>query len=257
MPASRPRQTPATATDTDAGETRDPINALIVVPTLDVGAADAGAAALARILARAGHRVIMVSRPGRLVADVTAAGAEFIPLDMGGNNPVAILRNAFALMRIARERKCDLIHAHGRAAAWSALVAARLTGIPFVTTWYKGFRDQNVFKHLYNGVMARGDRVIAVSEQLAQLVNDRYGTPWERIKVLPSSIDFESFDPARVTRASELSRVLEELAALESNSTRDVWAVQELRHRAGDLLARDPELRGQFEGDLANHPEIG
>ena len=103
-------------------------------------------------------------------------------------------------MRIARERHCDLIHAHGRAAAWSSFLAARLTGIPFVTTWYKGFRDQNLFKHLYNGIMARGDRVIAVSEQLAQLINDRYGTPWERIAVLPSSIDFERFDPAHVTR---------------------------------------------------------
>ena len=48
--------------------------------------------------------------------------------------------------------------------------------------------------------MARGDRVIAVSEQIAQLINDRYGTPWERIAVVPSSIDFERFDPAQVTR---------------------------------------------------------
>lgn len=180
--------------------TRDPISALIVVPTLDVGAADAGAVALARILSTAGHRVIVVSRPGRLAADVSAAGAEFVPLDMGGNNPIAIVRNAFALRRLARERHCDVIHAHGRAAAWSALLAARLNGIPFITTWYKGFREQNVFKRLYNGVMARGDRVVAVSEQLAQLVNDRYGTPWERITVLPTSIDFERFDPAHVAR---------------------------------------------------------
>ncbi len=184
----------------DIGERHDPISALIVVPTLDVGAADAGAAALARILSQGGHHAIVVSRPGRLVADVTAAGAEFVPLDMAGNNPIAILRNGFALTRIARERHCDVIHAHGRAAAWSAYLAARLTGVPFVTSWYKGFRDQNIFKHLYNGIMARGDRVIAASEQLAQLVNDRYGTSWERIAVLPTNIDFERFDPAQVTR---------------------------------------------------------
>jgi glycosyltransferase involved in cell wall biosynthesis len=184
----------------DIGEAGDPISALIVVPTLDVGAADAGAVALARILSQAGHRAIVVSRPGRLAADVTAAGAEFIPLAMAGNNPITIMRNAAALMRIAHERQCDVIHAHGRAAAWSAFIAARLTGIPFVTTWYKGFREQNIFKRAYNGVMARGDRVIAVSEQIAQLINDRYGTPWERIAVMPTSIDFERFDPAHVTR---------------------------------------------------------
>jgi glycosyltransferase involved in cell wall biosynthesis len=184
----------------DAGASHDPICVLIVVPTLDVGAADAGTVSLARILSHAGHRVIVVSRPGRLAADVSAAGAKFIPLSMTGNNPIAIVRNAAALMRIARERRCDVIHAHGRATAWSAFLAARLVGIPFVTTWYKGFREQNAFKHLYNSVMARGDRVIAVSEQIAQLINDRYGTAWERMAVVPTSIDFERFDPAHVAR---------------------------------------------------------
>ena len=171
---------------------------LIVVPTLDVGAADVGALGLVRILTAAGHRAIVASEAGRLVADVTAAGGEFVALDLASNNPLRMLRNAATLNRIARERKCDAIHALGRSAAWSAFLAARLRGIPFVTSWYKGFRDQNIFKHLYNGIMARGDRVVAVSEQIAQLINDRYGLPWERITVVPSSIDFERFDPAVV-----------------------------------------------------------
>ena len=180
--------------------TRDPITVLIVVPTLDVGAADAGAVELVRILSEAGNRAVVVARAGRLVADVAAAGGEFVPLDVATNNPIVMLRNAAVLVRLARERQCGAIHALGRSGAWSAYIAARLLGIPFVTSWYKGFREQNIFKHLYNGVMARGDRVIAASEQIAQLVNDRYGTPWERIAVVPCSIDFEQFDPANVAR---------------------------------------------------------
>jgi len=176
----------------------DALAVLIAVPTLDVGAADVGALGLVRILTAAGHRAIVASQAGRLVADVTAAGGEFVALDLASNNPWRLLRSAAALNRIARERRCDIIHALGRSAAWSALLAARLRGIPFLTSWYKGFRDQNFFKHLYNGVMARGDRVIAVSEQIAQLVNDRYGLPWERIVVVPTSIEFERFDPAQV-----------------------------------------------------------
>lgn len=179
---------------------RIPITVLIVVPTLDVGAADAGAVELTRILTAAGHRAIVVSRAGRLVADVTAAGGEFVSLDVSSNNPVTMLRNTTALLRVARERNCDVVHALGRAAAWSACFAARLHGVPFVTSWYKGFREQNIFKRLYNGVMARGDCVVAVSEQIAQLINDRYGTPWEKITVVPSSIDVDQFDPANVTR---------------------------------------------------------
>jgi glycosyltransferase involved in cell wall biosynthesis len=173
---------------------------LIVVPTLDVGAADAGAVELVRILARAGFRTVVVSRAGRLVADVTAAGGEFVPLDVSSNNPLLMLRNAVKLTRMARDRRCRVIHAFGRAGAWSAFIAARLCRIPFLTSCYKGFREQNIFKHLYNGIMARGDRVIASSEQIAQLINDRYGTSWDKIAVVSCSIDLDRFDPEKITR---------------------------------------------------------
>jgi glycosyltransferase involved in cell wall biosynthesis len=204
MPAVDQRATARTATDsapgTSAPQARAPITVLIVVPSLDGGAADASAVELARVLCAAGNRAIVVSRAGRGVADVTAAGAKFIALDVASNNPVTLLRNATVLARLAREHRCDAIHALGRAAAWSGFFAARLAKRPFITGWYKGFREQNVFKRHYNGIMARGDRVATVSEQIAQLIHDRYGTPWERIAVVPMSVDFERFDPAALTR---------------------------------------------------------
>jgi glycosyltransferase involved in cell wall biosynthesis len=184
----------------EAGAARKSLTVLILVPALEGGAADAGAVELARVLCAAGHRAIVLSRAGRLVAEVTAAGAEFVPLDVGSNNPAVMLRNAAVLIRLARERKVDAIHALGRTAAWSAYIAARVRGVPFITGWYKGFREQNLFKRLYNRIMARGDRVVAVSEQIAQLIHDRYGTPWERIAVVPMSVDLERFDPAAVSR---------------------------------------------------------
>ncbi|HEU4659655.1 MAG TPA: glycosyltransferase [Pseudolabrys sp.] len=184
----------------EAAQSREPISVLLVAPTLDIGAADAGVVSLVRILARAGHRTTVVARAGRLVPAVTAAGGEFIACNMETKNPAVILANALLLMRIARQRRCDVIHAHGRAAAWSAYLAARLAGVPFVTSWYKGFREQNVFKRYYNGIMARGVRMTAASEQIAQLIHDRYGTPWEHIAVVPASIDLDAFDPARVSQ---------------------------------------------------------
>lgn len=197
-PAAKARAVQGERPTPAAGET--PITVLIVVPSLEVGAADAGAVTLTRMLTESGNRAIVASRAGRMVADITAAGGEFVALDLASNNPMVMLRNTAVLIRLARERKCDAIHALGRAAAWSAWLAARLSGIPFVTSWYKGFREQNIFKHAYNGIMARGDRVVALSEQIAQLVHDRYGTPWERIAVVPTSIDLERFDPASVSR---------------------------------------------------------
>jgi glycosyltransferase involved in cell wall biosynthesis len=176
------------------------LTALLATPTLDAGAADSGVIELVRVLAAAGHESIVVSAGGHLVAEAQARGATCVSLPMTSINPVTMLRNALALVDIVRTRRCDLVHAHGRAPAWSAWLAARIAGVPFVTTWYKGFREQNAFKRLYNGVMARGERVIAVSDQLAGLVHDRYGTPWERIAVVPLSIDAARFDPDAVTR---------------------------------------------------------
>jgi glycosyltransferase involved in cell wall biosynthesis len=91
------------------------------------------------------------------------------------------------------------VHAHGRAAAWSAFAAARMAGVPFLTSWYKGFREQNALKHLYNGVMARGEYVITPSDQIAELIVTRHHTPWERISVIPSAVDIGQFDPTGLT----------------------------------------------------------
>lgn len=178
----------------------DACNVLIVVPALEAGAADAGAVELTRILSAAGHQPIVASRAGRLVADITAAGGEFVAVHTDSSSPMAILRTAAKLVRLVRERNCVAIHALGRAPAWAAWIAARATRKPLLTSWYKGFREQNLFKRLYNRIMVSGDRVIAVSDQLAQLINDRYGTPWERIAVVPLSIDPTVFDPDSVSR---------------------------------------------------------
>jgi glycosyltransferase involved in cell wall biosynthesis len=176
-----------------------PLTVLIVTPSLHAGAADAGVVQLVRILASGGYRSIVVSSGGRLVDEVTAAGATFIPMKVNRTNPIAIIHNALALARIARQHRCDVIHAHARGAGWAAYCAAKRTGLPFLTSWYKGFREQNAFKKFYNSVMARGDYVIAISDQIAELAVERHRIPWDRIVVIPASVDFERFDPARVS----------------------------------------------------------
>ena len=65
-------------------------------------------------------------------------------------------------------------------------------------------------------------------------------------------------DPVRAERVREMERLLGQLAALEENrGQRDLWAVQDLRHRATALLVRDPVLRKEFAAELTRYPEIG
>jgi glycosyltransferase involved in cell wall biosynthesis len=172
---------------------------LLIVPTLDAGAAASNVRDIVDILTRAGHRAVVVARDGREAGVADGSGAGWISLDVATVNPAVMLANVPRLVRIVRERGCQIVHAHGRAGAWSAYLATRIAGRPLVTTWYKGFREQNLLKRAYNGVMARGERVVAVSEQMAELVRERYRTAPERLRVVPISIDTMHFDPAAVT----------------------------------------------------------
>lgn len=172
---------------------------LIAVPTVEAGAADEGAVELARVLRASGHHAVVVSNGGRLEPSLAASGAELIRLDVASWSPLAILHNAFVLKHVIAQRRCAVVHALARAPAWSALIAARMAGVPFMTTWYNGFRDQNIFKRFYNGVMARGERVIAESDKIADAIAARYSGASGRIVVVPARIDFKVFDPALVT----------------------------------------------------------
>ncbi len=177
------------------------LTVLIAAPTLDLGAADEGAIDLACILAAAGHRPILVSQGGRLENEIARIGAVFVRLDTSNHNPLVIARNAVTLRRIVQAHACDIVHAHGRAPGWSAWLAARLCGVPFITSCYAGFREQNILKRWYNKVIARGDQVIAASEQIAQLLTERYGVPAQRISVVRASLDLAPFDPGLMTDA--------------------------------------------------------
>lgn len=176
-----------------------PLTVLVIVPTLEAGAAEMGALELVRNLTMAGHRPIVLSSGGRLEKDVAACGATMLRAGVASKNPVVMLRNIRVIADLVRAMHCDVIHVHGRAPAWSAYVAAKLTKAAFVTSCYKGFREQNIFKRFYNRVMARGDRVVAASDRIAEFMHDRYDVPWTRINVIPASVDLARFDPAAVS----------------------------------------------------------
>ena len=111
----------------------DRSRSLIVTPSLHAGAADAGTVQLVRILAPAGHRPIVVSSGGRLVADVTAAGATFIAMNVATQqSDRRCCATRMALARIVREQRCDVIHAHGARAGLERLLrrAAHRRAVP-------------------------------------------------------------------------------------------------------------------------------
>ncbi len=178
-----------------------PMTVLQVIPALRAGGAEAGCLQVTRALVAAGHRALVLSEGGRLEAELEAVGGELIRGPVARRSPLAIYRNAALMARLVREYDVDILHARSRAPAWSAFLAARRTGAAFMTTYHSGYSEQNRLKHLYNSVMVRGRRVIAVSDYMAHLIRQRYGTPAARIAVVHRGVDPSDFDPARIDPA--------------------------------------------------------
>jgi glycosyltransferase involved in cell wall biosynthesis len=68
-----------------------------------------------------------------------------------------------------------------------------------VTTYHDAYAGKTAVKKLYNSVMARGDRVIAISQFIAGHIRTQYPRAENRIVLIPRGIDFSIFDPAAIT----------------------------------------------------------
>lgn len=172
---------------------------LQVIPRMRAGGAELGCLQIAEALVKSGNRAIVVSQGGQLVESLTAVGAEHIEMPVATKNPLVLAGNARKLAKLIGDENVSIIHARSRAPAWSALWAARKTGIPFVTTYHSEYSERGRLKNLYNSVMARSDIVIAVSDYMAHLIRTRYRTPEDRIVIIHRAFDPAKFDPASVT----------------------------------------------------------
>ena len=172
---------------------------LQIIPRLDTGGAERTTIEMTQAIVAAGGRALVVTEGGRMLPQVTQAGGEVITLNAGTKNPLWMLANARRLQRLVEREKVDLLHARSRAPAWSALVAARLSGRPLATTYHGAYAEKGAAKRTYNSIMARGDVVIANSHYTSRLIQSRYGTPASRIRVIHRGIDEASFDPEKVS----------------------------------------------------------
>ena len=183
----------ADPTDSRAPDPHSPV-VMQVLPALDAGGVERHVLTLAAAVAGAGGVSIVASSGGRLVPTVERAGRHLmLPLERRG--PLAIRANARRLEAAIREHGVNLVHAHSRAPAWAAWLAARHTGVPLVTTYHGTYSEGLPGKRLYNSVMARGARVIAPSRFVAGMVAARHATPPERLRVVPHGVDTRIFDP--------------------------------------------------------------
>ena len=172
---------------------------LQVIPDLSAGGAERTTIEVAEAIREAGGWPIVASQGGRLVRDLEELGGLNVSLPVASKNPVQLIRNARKLARLIEAKSVDLVHARSRAPAWSAAWAARKTGVPFVTTYHGAYSGESGLKKKYNSIMAGGDLVIANSEWTANHIKGIHATGSDRLVTIPRGVDFEIFDPARIS----------------------------------------------------------
>ncbi len=172
---------------------------LQVLPSLASGGVERGTVEMADAVVRAGGRALVASAGGPMVRAVEHAGGEHVWLDLLTKDPLSVWRNAGRLAALVRAEGVSLLHARSRAPAWSGWLAARRTGVAFVTTWHGVHGEEFPGKRRYNSVLARGDRVIAISGFVARQVAARHGVGADRLRVIPRGVDVAAFDPAVVS----------------------------------------------------------
>ena len=163
-----------------------------LLPALEQGGVETVVCDLVREL---GSHVV-ISRGGRMVGRIEAAGGRHIALDLKSKNPLTYFTRAWKLRRILRAEKPDLVCVHSRVPAWLFVWANRGLGLKWIT-YAHGANSVS----RYSEVMTKGDLVITPSRFLADYLKANYGTPESKIRVIPNAVDATRFDPDNLDRA--------------------------------------------------------
>ena len=176
------------------------ITVLQVLPNLISGGVERGAIDIAIALKEEGFESLVASNGGPLVKLLDRHGIKHIKMSLNSKNPLVIIANALKLTRIINSRKVDIIHARSRAPAWSAFLAHKMTGCKFITTFHGhySFKPFKLLKKIYNSVMTKGHKVIAVSEFIQDHISKHYKNTANKVTTIHRGVDLKEFCPDKV-----------------------------------------------------------
>lgn len=204
---------------------------LQIIPQLETGGAEQTTLDVASAIVTRGWTSIVVSEGGRMVKHLEDQGTKHIKLPMASKNPLKILLNALRLIRLIKTKQISLLHARSRAPAWSALIAAKYTKIPFVTTYHGAYKQASIIKRLYNSVMVRSDVTIANSQFTRRFIKNSHPNIDHKIVVIYRGTDFSTFQRQSISRK-------------RLQGLRDQWNIQD-RGNIILCLARLTGIKGQ------------
>lgn len=178
-----------------------------ILPALESGGVERGTIDIAKALKKADFEPIVVSKGGILVYQLREAGITHITLPVNSKNPITIFRNIKKLIKIIEEYKVDIVHVRSRAPMWSAYYACKKTHTKLVATvhgtYSLNFLNWKVFplKRIYNSIMLKADRIIAVSGFIKGYLKENYeGDFLDKVTVIQRGAELQYFNADKVSK---------------------------------------------------------
>ena len=176
-----------------------------VLPAMEQGGVERGTVDIAEAVVREGGRAVVISSGGQLVSRLLQLGGEHVELPVHRKSPIEWPVVRYRVRKELGRAGANLVHVRSRAPAWIAVPAARRMGLPVVSTVHARMRKANPLKRYYNGIMVRGDRVIAISNYIRDQVLDLYPAAEGRLSVIPRGVDMEVFSPDAIAPSRVIS----------------------------------------------------
>jgi len=182
------------------------LKVLQVIPKLGYGGAETGCYDLAHYLPENGCESFIVTSGGELLKFVDKNKVKIIRLPVHSKNPLLIFINFIALVGIILFNNISIVHARSRAPAWSCLLASKITGRKFVTTFHGTYNFNSRLKKFYNSVMVRSDLIIAGSNFIFSHIKENYKKYIDnnrKLLVIFRGINVDYFEPSTKLESDE------------------------------------------------------
>ena len=234
-----------------------------VLPSLNSGGVERGVVDIANFIADSGHKSLVLSSKGKLKSALRN-DVEFITLDVSSKNPFKIFSNISKIREIIKSHKIDILHVRSRAPAWSCYFAVKQTDCLLVSTFHGTYslglrkKSKSFLKKLYNSIMLKSSRVIAVSNFIKDHIKVNYPKHFSQAKttVVHRGVDVNYFDATRVLDGAKVNlinkwRIPEDKKVIMLPARGTKWKGHEFLIDSLALLKRDDYIC-LFVGDFAD-----
>lgn len=164
---------------------------LMVTMAMNIGGAETHILELCRELNRLGHDITLASFGGVYADELVSLGVKHVKLPLHTKNPTSVMTSYNGLKRLIQDGGFDLVHAHARIPAFICGLLHDRMKFRFVTTAHLNFS----MNALWRRISRWGERVMAVSDDIADYLVNEYGYPREKIYLTINGIDTQKFSP--------------------------------------------------------------